>query len=689
MKNFKKVLCAVLMLCMVVPMFVFGSAAEEVAKFEDNWTTLGAKFSSGTYNILLDTGTNKPRDEGFTFTRNENGGIDVHVPDYSVFGGGCPTAILASKNATALDGLTVKLSLADETVFKRDGKGFYSTYSLLWSKDPITAVYDPETGIGEDSSEAAVTNAMRRIGGPDKQGIYVVIGGGDPNKKDTKIASFVNLYLFNGEFYDAIDGEAAYGYRWTFAARNMPEVGGSGNNGDNSGIRRGHESIDLTDGLIISFRADTTLGYVTVVNGVEYYKGKSGVGGSLPYLGYYPANIKFDRGTDRDGANGFTDLYKQSMEYQGKDVDLSFLGTIDKGYVSVMSVGNLISTKKQDKCYQDFTLDTVNGVPAADWDAHVHTWGDWEIVTEPTCVDGLKRHVCSGCGAEEEEPIPATMEHSFTDWTVTIEPTCKPGLKVCSCTRCLNDFEEVLDPIREHSWGEWTVTTEPSLKASGVETHVCAECGDEETRNIGKIVNPFTDVPSNKWFALPAVYCNTKGFMNGVSSGKFAPNDNLTRAMFVQILAKIANADLSKYTKDNEGLPFTDTKGAWYSKALKWAYENGYTSGKTATTFGPGDNVTRQELAKFLFTYSEKNSLPSADADDLSGYLDTAKVAKWAKTAMGWAVGNGLISGVKVEGGMNLDPKGNATRGQVATIIKNFVQSVVGDTAVEYELTLD
>jgi hypothetical protein len=157
--------------------------------------------------------------------------------------------------------------------------------------------------------------------------------------------------------------------------------------------------------------------------------------------------------------------------------------------------------------------------------------------------------------------------------------------------------------------------------------------------------------------------------------------------MFVQTLAKIDGVNLDEYTDDIGDLPFTDVKaGKWYMKALKWAYANEYTSGNTATTFGTGKNVTRQELATFLYTYSEAKEYPSADLDDLTGFLDASKVSKWAKEAMSWAVGNGLISGVKVEGGMNLNPKGNAARGQVATIVKNFVESIVGDTTVEYQL---
>ena len=187
----------------------------------------------------------------------------------------------------------------------------------------------------------------------------------------------------------------------------------------------------------------------------------------------------------------------------------------------------------------------------------------------------------------------------------------------------------------------------------------------------------FTDVPDGKWYTRAVLYCNEKGYMTGTSETTFAPNATLTRAMFVQILAKIADADLSGYTKDLNGLPFTDVKAGWYIKALKWAYENGYTSGLTATTFGPNNNVTRQELAKFLHTYATANEIAGAEPADITGYPDYSSVAKWAKDAVAWAVGNQLISGVKVGDVTNLDPKGNATRAQVALIVMNFVEKLV------------
>ena len=187
-----------------------------------------------------------------------------------------------------------------------------------------------------------------------------------------------------------------------------------------------------------------------------------------------------------------------------------------------------------------------------------------------------------------------------------------------------------------------------------------------------EIENPFTDVKPGKWYTKGVLFCYSHGYMSGVTDTLFDPNGSTTRAMFVQILAKVAEADLSVYTKDTEGLPFTDVKASWYIKALKWAYENGYTTGTSATTFSPEANVTRQEIAVFLYTFSEKAGYDVEFESDLNYFhKDVDKLAKWAKKAMTWAVYIGLVSGTADE---TLSPKDKCTRAQIALIIKKYIE---------------
>ena len=179
----------------------------------------------------------------------------------------------------------------------------------------------------------------------------------------------------------------------------------------------------------------------------------------------------------------------------------------------------------------------------------------------------------------------------------------------------------------------------------------------------------FTDVPYGKWFTEGVHYCYEKGYMGGTGGGAFSPNVPLTRAMFVTVLAKIDGADLSGYTDSVAGLPFKDVKSSWYTKALKWAHGNGYTSGTSATTFGPNVNVSREQLAVFLYNYAAKKELGVSWLTDITGYADYGAISSWAVTGMSWAVGSYLISGT---GNNMLSPKMAATRAQVATIVMNF-----------------
>jgi len=187
--------------------------------------------------------------------------------------------------------------------------------------------------------------------------------------------------------------------------------------------------------------------------------------------------------------------------------------------------------------------------------------------------------------------------------------------------------------------------------------------------------NPFTDVPDGKWFTEGVLYCYKNGYMTGTSETAFAPNAQFTRAMFVTVLAKIDGADAEAYST----LSFADVaEGRWYTKTAEWAYQNGYTSGigteDGKPVFGWNQNVTRQQLAQFFYTYSQKKGFDVSASADLDKYADKGDVAAWAETAVKWAIGVGLISGT---GEDTLSPRASATRAQVALITRNYVEKLV------------
>lgn len=181
----------------------------------------------------------------------------------------------------------------------------------------------------------------------------------------------------------------------------------------------------------------------------------------------------------------------------------------------------------------------------------------------------------------------------------------------------------------------------------------------------------FKDVRDGKWYASGARYCSARGLMNGTGGGMFSPNAKLTRAMFVTMLAKLAKADLTGYKAGR----FTDVpSGKWYTKAVSWAAENGYTAGTGKNVFSPNKTVTREELAQFLYTYAKKNGKDVSASADISRYKDAGRVSGWAVNSMKWAVGAGMISGTSAA---VLSPGGTATRAQAAVILMQFAQNII------------
>ncbi len=194
--------------------------------------------------------------------------------------------------------------------------------------------------------------------------------------------------------------------------------------------------------------------------------------------------------------------------------------------------------------------------------------------------------------------------------------------------------------------------------------------------NVVHWVNPFTDVAEGKWYYNAVEYCYMNRLMSGTHETLFSPNTYVTRAMFVTMLAKIDGSDTSHYTQ----MSFADiAEGKWYSSAVEWAYNKGYSSGigsdgNGALLFAPSREVTRQELATFLYNYSQMKGYISGGRADLSAYRDKDEISSWATDAISWAVDAGLISGTTL---VTLSPRDPATRSAVAVMVMNYVENIV------------
>lgn len=178
----------------------------------------------------------------------------------------------------------------------------------------------------------------------------------------------------------------------------------------------------------------------------------------------------------------------------------------------------------------------------------------------------------------------------------------------------------------------------------------------------------FNDVSANDWFASAVDYVTGKGMMNGTADNTFSPKANTTRGMVVTVLYRLENQP------STSAASFTDVaSGAYYANAVAWANANGIVSGYGSGKFGPNDKVTREQLAAILYRYAQYKKYDVSGAKSLDGYTDAQSVSSYAVPALQWANAAGVITG---KSGSKLDPKGNATRAEVAAMLMRFCENV-------------
>lgn len=190
----------------------------------------------------------------------------------------------------------------------------------------------------------------------------------------------------------------------------------------------------------------------------------------------------------------------------------------------------------------------------------------------------------------------------------------------------------------------------------------------------------FRDMPApGIWAHAGLDYCIYSGYINGLSATTVDPSGTCTRAQLVCILYRIQGEPkvVEGYELAKLRAPFDDVpRGQWYTNAILWAKLTGIVNGTSATTFDPSGQITREQLAAILYRYTAKYA-PDAtgNAASLAAYPDAGSVSAYARDAMAWAVGNGLIKGLPHGKTDYLEPGGSTTRAQVATILMRYEQA--------------
>ena len=186
---------------------------------------------------------------------------------------------------------------------------------------------------------------------------------------------------------------------------------------------------------------------------------------------------------------------------------------------------------------------------------------------------------------------------------------------------------------------------------------------------------PFSDVPEDAWYRDGVSYVYRNDLMSGTSATTFSPAMSMTRGMLVTVLYKLAG---SEPVSEQEMACFTDIGGAYYTKAVAWAYSNGIVSGVTSTTFVPNRIVTRQEAIAILYKFCVDSSMASAQSSAvLNDFADLGQVANYARDAFSWAVSNGMVSGSSANGKVYLSPNTSLYRAQAAVLLQQMMEEIL------------
>ncbi len=276
---------------------------------------------------------------------------------------------------------------------------------------------------------------------------------------------------------------------------------------------------------------------------------------------------------------------------------------------------------------------------------HYHEQHNYEsAVTEPSCTEqGYTTHTCIDCGYNCEDTYVDALGHAWDEGIVTKQPTpTENGVKTYTCTRC-------------------DATRTESISVTGEKP-----CDGGDGCQSGK----FVDVDSKQWYHPYVDYAVAHGLFGGTSDYTFEPETAMTRAMLVTVLWR--------YEGQPKGYQntFSDVNaksGSWYIDAVAWASANGVVNGVGAGRFDPDGKITREQMATILFRYAQKKEIDTSRRGDVSAFPDANQISGYAKEALSWTVGEGIINGSD----NMLQPQGNATRAQVATILMRFIENIV------------
>lgn len=318
-------------------------------------------------------------------------------------------------------------------------------------------------------------------------------------------------------------------------------------------------------------------------------------------------------------------------------------------------------TKLTDKPVTPFTdgnfyLDSANGL------IHVYTS---QFSTYAVTYTGVSRGGGGGGGGTSAHPVNIDTAGITGGSVKADKSTAVSGEKVTITVTPDKDYKltglSVIDAsgkqitFTDNGDGTYTFT----MPASAVKVRPVFGTADS--------IFPFVDVSETHWAREAIAWANENGLFSGTTATTFGPGISTTRGMVVTVLWR-----MEKETSAMQDTKFADVSAdAYYGKAVDWANKNGVVLGYGNGLFGPQNTITREQMAAILYRYAQLKGYDVSKRTKLDSFTDGGKTTGYAQTAMEWAVANNVITGKENN---ILDPKGNATRAEVALILLRFTE---------------
>lgn len=403
------------------------------------------------------------------------------------------------------------------------------------------------------------------------------------------------------------------------------------------------DELALIGYLVLTNKTDSAKTYRIPVSTSDMYDGK-GIGIAIPYTveaGEYLYSMKLSNTGELSDSLGIS-----AMAGSGGSISPS-------GFVEANPGENITFTISPDSGYaiSDVLIDGVSV-------GNVHQYTFENITQSHTILAQFEKTSTNRGGGGGGASSSCTVRFESNG-----------GSSVANVTVNRNDIiSEPTTPVRDgyifDGWytdADLTEKYDFSTKVTKSFTLYAKWVEKEAGIAIEEWKNPFKDVNEEDWFFEIIKTVNKRGLMLGVSDDIFAPNDSITRAMFVTILHRLEGEPQTGSTS------FTDVKeGIYYEKAVAWATFAGIVNGVSNTEFAPDSYITREQIAAMIYRYAQHKGISVESGDMMGNFIDVDKISDYAVPAISWVVNKEIMNG---KGNGMLDPLDNATRAEAAAML--------------------